>query len=102
MKDARNGGGRRSSGNRGRTSLKCKRRTSDPMKDFDGLPRELRIWLASAALPWRPRSVRSAYEKAIRRTGDLPQALEELTRIEARLIAKDAQRIWGQAHPAAD
>ena len=41
-------------GNRGRTSLKLKRRSEDPMRDYDRLPPELRAWLAEAVLPWRP------------------------------------------------
>ncbi len=56
-------------GNRGRTSLKCRQRARDPMREYDRLPPELRAWLASAALPWRPRSVQRAYERAVARTG---------------------------------
>ena len=39
-------------GNRGKTSLKLKRRNADSMRDFDRLPPELRAWLAGAVLPW--------------------------------------------------
>jgi hypothetical protein len=88
-------------GNRGQTSLKLRRRTEDPMRDFDRLPPELRAWLASAVLPWRPRSVRRAFERAVARTLDRARALEELDRLQDRLVAKDARAVWGDAHPHA-
>jgi len=88
-------------GNRGRTSLKLKRRNADPMEDFDRLPPELRAWLAEAVLPWRPRSVRRAFERAVARTRDRSRALEELDRLQDRLVAKDARTVWGDAHPHA-
>ncbi len=88
-------------GNRGRTSLKLKRRSEDPMRDYDRLPPELRAWLAEAVLPWRPRSVRRAFERAVARTRDRAGALEELDRLQDRLVAKDARAVWGEAHPHA-
>lgn len=87
--------------NRGRTSLKCKRRSADPMRDYDRLPAELRGWLASAVLPWRPQSVRRAYDRAVARTQNPALALRELDRLQAQLVARDAGKIWGMAHPAA-
>jgi hypothetical protein len=86
-------------GNRGRTSLKLRRRNEDPMRDYDRLPPELRAWLAAAVLPWRPRSVRRAFERAVARTKDRSRALEELDRLQDRLVAKDARAVWGDAHP---
>lgn len=88
-------------GNRGKTSLKSKRRCTDPMREFDRLPEELRVWLSGAVLPWRPQSVRRAFDKALRETKDPVQALHELDRLQARLVAQDAQKIWGQDHPQA-
>ncbi|MDE0589818.1 DUF6525 family protein [Halocynthiibacter sp. C4] len=88
-------------GNLGRTSLKCKRRSSDPMRDYDRLPRELRIWLSGAVLPWRPRSVRRAFDAALSRTGGVGPALAELDRIERNIVSKDARKIWGHDHPNA-
>ena len=88
-------------GNRGRTSLKLKRRSEDPMQDYDRLPPELRAWLAEALLPWRPRSVRRAFERAIARTRNRAHALEELDRLQERLVAEDARAVWGDAHPHA-
>jgi len=87
--------------NLGTTSLKRKPGNANPMREFDRLPAELRAWLASAVLPWRPRSVRRAFEKALVRNGDVHGALNELDRVEQRLIAKDAQKVWGRGHPSA-
>ncbi len=88
-------------GNQAKTSLKRKRRTEDPMREFDRLPAELRIWLASAVLPWRPQSVRRAFDKAVARSQDKVHALRELNDLQDRLIAKDARKVWGQDHPCA-
>lgn len=71
------------------------------MQEFDRLPAELRCWLATAALPWRPRSVRRSFDRALARTGDRDLALAELDRLQARLIARDARQVWGDDHPAA-
>lgn len=89
------------SSNRGQTSLKRRRRNEDKMQDYDRLPAELRTWLSSAALPWRPRSVRQTYERALAKTQSRDKALDELDRIQKRLIAKDARTIWGDDHPDA-
>ena len=88
-------------GNRGMTTLKRKRRRSDPMREYDNLQPELRLWLAAAILPWRPRSVRRTFDKVMARTRDTTCALEELDRLQARLIAKDARKLWGPHHPCA-
>jgi hypothetical protein len=89
-------------GNRGRTTLRLRRRSGDPMRDYDRLPGELRAWLANAVLPWRPRSVRRAFDAALSRTSDSERALSELDRIEARLIARDVRRVWEGLHPFAE
>jgi hypothetical protein len=88
-------------GNLGATHLKRRRRSEDPMREFDRLPAELRRWLASAALPWRPASVRLAYARAVAETGDRQSALVRLTELQGRLLAQDAAAIWGPDHPAA-
>ena len=87
--------------NRGATSLRRRRRSTDPMRDFDGLPAELRAWLAAAILPWSPRSVRRAYARASARTGCAASALLELDLMQARLVARDARKVWGEDHPGA-
>ena len=71
------------------------------MREFDGLPSEVRNWMASAQLPWSPRSVRRAYHKALSRTGDSDEAIRTLDEMQSRLVAKDVKRVWGADHPAA-
>ncbi|MEM9012425.1 MAG: DUF6525 family protein [Pseudomonadota bacterium] len=88
-------------GNRGQTSLKRKRRSEDPMQEFDRLPPELRAWLAEAVLPWRPRSVQRAFDTAFARTRDKADAFQQLDRLQERLVAKDARKVWGQDYPCA-
>lgn len=88
-------------GNRGATTLRRKRRNTDPMQAYDNLPADLRIWLASALLPWSPQSAKRAYTKALARTGDAAQALSHLDWIEKQQISRDVTRIWGAEHPAA-
>ena len=90
---------RKKRANLGQTTLKRKRGRQDPMREFDGLPQELRAWVASADLPWRPGSVRRSYERALAETGDKDRALAELDRLQERLVAKDAKKIWGEVHP---
>ena len=87
--------------NRGNTSLKCKRRNERPMLEYDQLPQELRVWVASAYLPWRPRSVQKAYDRAMLQTGSNKKALDELSRLQRRLISKDVEKVWGRDHPDA-
>lgn len=87
--------------NLGATSLRRRRRARDPMRDFDALPPGLRRWLASAVLPWAPRSVGRAFDRALARTRDEARALAELDRVERRLVARDAACIWGREHPMA-
>ncbi|MBD3765480.1 MAG: hypothetical protein IE927_12330 [Rhodobacterales bacterium] len=87
-------------GNRGTTSLKRKRRNENPMRDFDRLPADLRARLAAAVLPWRPRSVRRAFDRALAETGDRGFALSRLTALQGRLVARDAAAVRGPDHPA--
>lgn len=70
------------------------------MQQYDRLPAELRAWLAAAVLPWRPRSVRRAFDKALAETGDRDFALTRLTALQGRLVARDAAAVWGPDHPA--
>lgn len=76
--------------NLGQTKLRKRRSREDPMRAFDNLPPLLRQWLANAALPWRPRSVKRAYERALSQTGDPVRALAELERLQAAKLARDA------------
>ena len=87
--------------NLGSTNLKRKRRNENPILDYDKLPKELRKWIANAELPWRPKSVLKAYERAYSRTGNSKKAMNELTRIQNHLVSKDTAHIWGKNHPDA-
>ncbi|QFS84918.1 hypothetical protein FIU97_18685 (plasmid) [Roseivivax sp. THAF40] len=87
-------------GNLGRTTLKRSRRRDDSMREYDRLPPELRAWVATANLPWRPKSVHKAYSKALSKTGDPSKAIAALEVLQSRLVASDAARIWGEGHPA--
>jgi hypothetical protein len=85
-----------------RTGLKRRRRT-DPMLRFDGLPAELRGWLQQAALPWSPDSALRLWRRALADChGDVAAARARLDRAEARAIARDAVALWGPGHPAVD
>ncbi len=88
-------------GNIGQTSLRRRQSTCPPMTAYDGLSPELRRWLATAALPWGPQSVRKAYAKALAQTGDPAQALRRLDALQAAALQRDAARVWGPAHPNA-
>jgi len=77
--------------NLGQTRLRKRRRSEDPMREFDRLPPVLRLWVSQAVLPWRPRSVLRAYKTALARTGDQGRALDELSRIEAVQLARDSR-----------
>jgi len=88
-------------GNRGTTSLRNRNRAGNPMREFDRLPADLRQWTAQAMLPWRAATVKSAYNKALARTGCQAKAIAELDRLQRSLVSKDARRVWGKDHPAA-
>lgn len=83
-------------------STSLKRRRASPMVLHDRLPRELRLWLAHAALPWSAQSALKLWQRALREArGDAQAARAALNRIEARMIARDAAQVWGAHHPAA-
>jgi hypothetical protein len=44
--------------NLGATALRTRRRALDPMRAYDALPADLRVWLQDAARPWSPVSSR--------------------------------------------
>ena len=72
------------------------------MRAYDAVPAPLRRWMAVAVLPWHPKTVAAAYARALARTGDPERALAHLDRVQAGLIARDARRVWGAGHPAAE
>ncbi|SMO44663.1 hypothetical protein SAMN06265221_102219 [Paracoccus laeviglucosivorans] len=72
------------------------------MARYDGLPDELRRWLASAALPWSARSALRLWQRALRECpADTGHALQALSRAEMRLLQRDAASVWGQEYPRA-
>jgi len=76
--------------NLGATSLKTRRRAVDPMQAYDALPHPLRHWLASAALPWSPKSCKRIWDKA-RKNGLCPEeAIAALTRAEQKMLKRDS------------
>lgn len=69
------------------------------MREFDRLPKDLRCWLANAALPWGPYSARRVYQRVLAATGSPAEAIRELDRRQALLLARDAQCVWGTDFP---
>ena len=83
------------------TSLRRRRRPC-PIKQYDRLPPELRRWLAQAALPWSPASALRLWRKLLRETAGNTEAVwRRLDLVEARMLMRDTQRIWGLPPPAA-
>jgi hypothetical protein len=81
------------------TSPRARFRAVDPMAAYDRLPRDLRLWLAGAALPWSAASVLRLWQRAIRETGCTQAARDRLARAEAKTLAREAARVWGSAYP---
>jgi len=77
--------------NLGQSSLQRKKRSGDPMVTFDGLPPPVRQWVAQAALPWSPASVRRIWSKSRAKGLSAEEALQSLTHAEARTLARDRQ-----------
>ena len=76
-------------GNLGQTGLRARRRSADPMADYDRLSPDLRAWIAGAVLPWSPRSVARTFQAALnRRGGDRAAALADLAAAEARRLSR--------------
>lgn len=86
---------RRGAANLGRTRLRTVRRATDPMRDFDALPRPLRRWMAEAALPWSPASCRAIWQRVRRAGGSVDEALDRLDRAERAMLQRigDADRV---------
>lgn len=81
------------------TSPRARRRAADPMASYDRLPLDLRRWLAGAALPWSAPSVLRLWQRALRETGCAKAARDRLARAEAKTLAREAARVWGQCYP---
>ena len=75
--------------NLGSTTLKRRRRSSDPMRTFDALPPVLRQWLSNAALPWSPASCRRIWRAARARGESEAELLARLDRAEQKMLGRD-------------
>ena len=78
--------------NLGQTNLKTRRRSLNSLKEFDCLPHQLREWLRNATLPWSPRSVKRAYNRAFSNTNNSSLAIAELERLQECQLAKDQNK----------
>jgi hypothetical protein len=79
--------------NLGATSLRRKRRSGDPMKNYDALPEPLRNWLSQAALPWSPDSAQRIWKRAHSQGQSAQDALRALSHAEERTLARDRQSL---------
>jgi len=70
--------------NLGQTNLRRKRRSGDPLAAYDGLPTPVRQWVAHAALPWSPASVRHIWSKSRSKGLSDAETLASLAQAEAR------------------
>ena len=75
--------------NLGETRLRKHRRASDPMKEFDRMPKLLREWLNEALFPWAPKSAYRAYKKALKKNGDTKVALQHLDNLQQKRLSAD-------------
>lgn len=76
--------------NLGQTAIKRRRRSRDPMREFDALPPILRQWMANASMPWSPQSVRKAWSRAQAKGLNQTEALAFLSKCETNMLAKDS------------
>jgi hypothetical protein len=82
--------------NNARTSLRRRKRTGNPMADYDRLPSDLRGWLSQAALPWSPRSVLRVWRSAMKTYENDQEAVHlYMSQLEAKKLKKEAKKIWG-------
>ena len=75
-------------GNRGATGLPLKRRTGNPMTEFDRLPPELRAWMCQATLPWSPHSCLKIWEQSRAKGEEVSQIILRLNRAEQRTLER--------------
>lgn len=81
-----------------RTTLRRSRAAAPSMQHYDSLPPDLRRWLAQAALPWSPRSLRKLWSRfSVECAGDIRAIYRRLDQAEARALARDACGLPGGA-----
>ncbi|MCF6444732.1 DUF6525 family protein [Nereida sp. MMG025] len=75
--------------NLGSTTLRRRRRRADPMANYDALPTPLRLWLATAALPWSPQSCKRIWEKSRKQGLSVEETIAHLSALEHKSLARD-------------
>ena len=83
-------------GNLGTTTLRRRKRHSDPMQAYDALPEPLRYWLAQAALPWSPLSAQRVWKRARANGCSIEETLDKLAHVETMTLRKDKTAIIDQ------
>ncbi|WP_234416653.1 DUF6525 family protein [Ruegeria sp. Alg231-54] len=78
-----------------RSRIKRRRRTGSPMQAYDALPAELRLWLASACLPWSPASALRIWHK-VGGAHDPDDAYSQLNAFEQSMLQRDGC-VWDKA-----
>lgn len=81
-------------------SPRARWRRGDVMAEYDRLPRELRLWLADAALAWSAGSALRLWQSALRRSGSVALARAFLAQAEEKTLAREAAKVWGAHYPA--
>ena len=61
-----------------------------PMRAYDRLPQDLRLWVSQAALPWSARSVLRIWQRALRETGCQKAAYARLRAAEIKTLARES------------
>ncbi len=79
---------RQRNANRGATPLPLRRRKTDPMREYDRLPPELRAWMRAATLPWSPRSCLKIWKQARAKGEGTCQIILLLDRAEQRTLER--------------
>lgn len=79
---------RQRNANRGATPLPLRRRKTDPMREYDRLPPELRAWMRAATLPWSPRSCLKIWKQARAKGEEVGAIVGRLERAEQRMLEK--------------
>lgn len=85
--------------NLGKTSLRRRRRSDDPMRSYDALPAPLRQWLSQAVLPWSPTSARKIWTRAQAEGLSADEVLSLLCRAETNTLAREKRAICQPMHP---
>ena len=78
--------------NLGDNRLPKRRRSGNPMQTYDGLPREVRAWVAEAKIPWSPAACRKIWLTEMKRGASIEAVLEKLDQAEDRTLARENRK----------